>query len=186
MPTTHAYFQSPYNGNLETYHTVPLRSDSVRAAIYASASFTAGSANERFRDNQYYFSGAFHRSHNFGHFQAWYGADASLGNYQVDSINGRPAAGVNENIINSRSGTKSFGGYGLSGGIDYVIPFGNGSELRLPQLSFNVRKEFGRYLAFRKDLPDTAANTIFKGRVVSTVGLGMEFRIQGAQRNDRA
>jgi hypothetical protein len=42
-----------------------------------------------------------------------------------------------------------------------------------------MQREFGNYLDFRQGLPDTAANTIFKGRVASTVGLGMEiaFRV---------
>jgi hypothetical protein len=170
----HAYFQSPYSGNIETYHTIPLRSDSIHSATYASGTFTAGSANERFRDNLYYFSGVIHHTHNFGSFEAYYGINGNLGNYQVDSTNGRPAAGVNESLINQKVGLKSFGGYGISGGIGYVIPFANGSEMRLPQVSFNVQKEFGNYLSFRKDLPDTAANTIFRGRVVSSIGVGME------------
>ena len=170
----HAYFQSPYSGNLETYHTIPLRSDSIRSATYASGSFTVGTANERWRDNQFYFTGALHRSHNFGQFQVYYGANASLGKYQVDSMHGEAAPGANSDLINKNVGGKPFGGYGVAGGIGLVIPFGNGSEWRLPELSFTLQKEFGSYLDFRKGLPDTAANTIFRGRVISTLGLGTE------------
>ncbi|HZE85035.1 MAG TPA: hypothetical protein VE035_12050 [Puia sp.] len=170
-----AYFQSPYNGNLETYHTTPLRSDSIRSATYASGSFTTGTANEHWRDNQYYFTGAIHRSHNFGRFEAYYGANASLGKYQVDSMSSYPAPGASAVLINKMVGGKSFGGYGLAGGINLALPMGrSGGELRLPVLSFSVQREFGNYANFRNHLPDTAANTIFKGRVVSTLGVGME------------
>ena len=75
--------------------------------------------------------------------------------------------------INERSGNKTFGGYGVSGGINLVLPFG-GSEFRFPGISFSLRQEFGDYLRFRKGLPDSAANTIFRKSLTGMLGVSLE------------
>ena len=44
--TYHAYYQSPFHANTETYHALPLQSDSLRSASYVSGVFTGGSSQQ--------------------------------------------------------------------------------------------------------------------------------------------
>ena len=61
------------------------------------------------------------------------------------------------------------------GGLTLVIsPFGRGSELRVPGLSFTLRQEYGDYLSFRKTLPDSAANSIFRNSLVGVLAVSLE------------
>ena len=173
--TYHAYYQSPFHANTETYHSLPLRSDSLRSASYISGVFTGGVANDNWRDGINSFTGSFYRAHVFNHFQAFYGADASLGYYRVAGYSGdKPAPGLDTALINTASGHKFFGGYGVSMGGNLVIPFGRASELRAPGLSFTLRQEYGDYLSFRKSLPDSAANSIFRNSLVGVLAVSME------------
>src|ERR1700749_3386512 len=77
------YFLSPLNSTSQTYHAIPLRSDSVRSAIYANGNVTIGAANQSGRDNIYFFNGNVSKSHNLGHFQAYYGIGITAGNYLI-------------------------------------------------------------------------------------------------------
>jgi len=72
--TYRSYFQSPFHGTSETYHAIPLQSDSLKSATYVSGVFTEGAANHNLRDNVFSFTGSVYRSHNFGDFQGllWY------------------------------------------------------------------------------------------------------------------
>lgn len=173
--THHAYYLSPFHANTESYHAIPLRSDSLPSASYVSGVFTGGGANEDWRDGVLSFTGSFYRAHNFSRFQAFYGADATLGSYRVAGYSGdKPGRGLDTALINSAAGHKFFGGYGISAGGNLVIPFGRGSELRVPGLSFTLRQEYGNYLSFRKSLPDSAANTIFRNSLVGVLAVSFE------------
>jgi hypothetical protein len=56
---------------------------------------------------------------------------------------------------------RSFGTYGLSGGMNLVIPFANGKgEWRAIGFESAYQKEFGNYLQYRKRLPDSLINTL--------------------------
>jgi len=173
--TYHAYFQSPFHSDDAPYHAIPLRSDSLRSAIYGSGVITSGWANENGRDQLTSFTGYMHRAHNFGAFEGYYGIDYTLGAYQIGNFKGlRPAPGVDSAILNKLKGSKSFGGYGLNGGINYTFPFARGSEIRFPSLSLSTRREYGAYLRLRQGLPDSAANTIFTGNFTATMTAGTE------------
>src|SRR5450432_3183904 len=78
-----AYFYSPANASSVPYHAIPLKSDSLKGATYASSFFTLGGANDGWRDGVYAFQGRIHRSNNFGNFQAYHGANLSLGTYHI-------------------------------------------------------------------------------------------------------
>jgi hypothetical protein len=82
LPATEVYYLSPSNANSNPYHAIPFKKDSVKKASYINALFTAGSANED-GDNEYSFRINFHRSHNFGNFQAYYGLNGSIGRYSI-------------------------------------------------------------------------------------------------------
>jgi hypothetical protein len=179
--TYHSYYQSPFNANLETYHAVPLHSDPAKSANYASGVVTLGGANEYLRDHLYSFCGSLYQSRNFGYFQAYYGADISVGSYYVSPYRtrgDRPSAGMDTALINAAAGSKFFGGYGLSGGINFVLPLGRVGEWRVLGLSMNLQDEFGNYLRFRQRLPDSAANTIFKDHQVGTIGFSTELAFE--------
>ncbi|MEI9933854.1 MAG: hypothetical protein WDM71_03185 [Ferruginibacter sp.] len=101
---------------------MPLKSDSVKSATFVGGNFYSGDANSQSSDYVFAFDGNISRSQQFGLFEAYYGADISLGNYKVatvDSYYNSPT--VNAQIINSMAGHKFFGGGGLSGRYQYCF-----------------------------------------------------------------
>ena len=80
--TQPAYFLSPMDVNANYYHAIPLKSDSLKSAIYTNAVFTVGSSN-KLEDYLYAFHGGIYRAHNFGIFQAYYGAGLGFGSYHA-------------------------------------------------------------------------------------------------------
>ncbi|HWK05239.1 MAG TPA: hypothetical protein VNS58_16475 [Puia sp.] len=103
-----SHFQSPFYGTSEPYHTIPLKSDSVPSATYVSGVFTEGGANDGLRDNVFSFTGSIYRSHNFGHFQGFYGGNVSLGSYNVGHYSyyndARPRSLSDSLPVNARAG----------------------------------------------------------------------------------
>src|SRR5271169_3805850 len=79
------FYLSPQNANSNPYHAIPMKADSLKSAIYVSGIFSSGSANDQGADRLYAFQGSLHRSNNFGIFQAYYGANLSLGSYHVSN-----------------------------------------------------------------------------------------------------
>jgi hypothetical protein len=162
----YAYFQSPFQSTTSSYKAIPMKADSLRSAVYASGLFTIGGANQHLRDGITAFSGSIHRSHHFGPIQGYYGVTGSLGKYKVDnfipqSTNGRFFNNnLNDSLLNNMAGNKFFGGWGFTGGVNAVVPFRGRHEWRVFGVEAAWQKEFGDYLDFRKQLPDTAANLI--------------------------
>ena len=175
--TYHSYFLSPFHGSDEPYRVIPLRSDSTPSATYISGTITEGGANAQLRDNVASFTGSIYRSHNFGHFQGFYGAAIALGSYSMGQFPGyRDASPGRDSLPPGISvGNKFFGGYSASGGMNFVLPFGRGGEWRVVGLSFTLQKEFGEYLQFRKALPDTLADDVFNRDLVGMLGVSTEF-----------
>lgn len=174
--TYRAYYQSPFYGNSETYHAIPLRADSLKSATYVSGVFTEGGSNDNLKDNVFAFTGSIYRSHNFGNFQGFYGVSGSLGSYDVTNDSGYKPSGGRATLYTPNPGSKFFGGYSASGGINVVIPLDRrGSEWRVVGASFTWQKEFGDYWGFRKRLPDSMANSIFNNTVTGILGLSTEF-----------
>lgn len=172
--TYRAYFKSPYNGVGETYHAIPLKSDSLKSATYVSGVFTGGGVNHNLRDDVFAFTGSIYRSHNFGSFQGYYGVSGSLGSYDVANYSGYKPNGGNTTIYTPDPGNKFFGCYSGGGGINFVMPFGRGSEWRVIGTSFTLQKEFGDYWGFRKQLPDSLANSIFNRTLTGYLGVSTE------------
>ncbi len=163
-----SYFYSPNNASSNPYHPIPLKSDSLKVATYINALFTLGGANEGWRDGVYSFRGGIHRSNNFENFQAYYGLNLSLGVYNM-------AGYYNSNNYyydtNYNASNYFFGSYGFNGGINVVVPTRHGGEWRVIGLETSVQKEFGNYYKFRKNLPDSVADVIFKKNVTGTAGI---------------
>ncbi|MEO6722371.1 MAG: hypothetical protein ABIN67_18530 [Ferruginibacter sp.] len=168
-----AYFLSPFNATTNYYHGIPMSKDSVKSATYISGAVSVGGANEYFHDEVFSFNGYFHRSHNFNKLQAWYGANLSIGSYHLDS----DSYYSNPNYTNPiyRGGTKFFGGLGVSGGMNVVMPMGTRHEWRVIGMESTLQNEYGSYLDFRKKLPDSAANAITRSKIFVTAGLTTEF-----------
>lgn len=172
-----SYYLSPYDINANPYHNLPLKSDSFKAATYASAVFTGGSANDRWRDGVLAFQASLHRGHQFGNFQAYYGAGFSLGSYHVARYDGydyyyqRP-----DSLIHIPRTNQFFGSYGFNGGMNLVKSFANNrGEWRIIGFETSVQNEFGDYQRFRKGLPDSAINIIAKYSLTATLGVTTEF-----------
>jgi hypothetical protein len=162
-----SYFFSPSNATSVPYHAVPMKSDSLRAATYVSSTFTVGGANEGWRDGVYAFQGRIHRSHNLGNFQAYYGANISLGSYHVANY----YSSSSPSDSTTYSSNNFFGSYGFSGGLNVVLPTNNGNEWRPIGIETSVQKEFGRYYNFRKNLPDSNADVVFRKNITATLGV---------------
>lgn len=165
-----AYYVSPFNGLNNPYHTIPLQKDSLKSAFYAKGSLAFGNANDFGGDKTFAGYAGLSHSHNFGDFQAFYGVGFSAGSYKVDRFyeqgNNRT---VNPSIINANAGRKSFSGYGFDGGINFTIPIGRG-EWRIMGVETSLRKEGGKFLAFRNALPDSAATLIIRNDYYATAG----------------
>jgi hypothetical protein len=170
-----AFYVSPLNGLTNQYRTTPLKKDSIKSATYLNASISGGGDNEGGTDSKFSFTTGVSRSHNFRNFQARYGAGVALGNYQVkpyDSIGNNET--VNYRIINQNAGNYFFGAGMVEGAINFVRPNKLG-EWRVIGLESSFASEFGSYLNFRKDLPDSAATLIIRNPFFGTAGLFTEF-----------
>jgi hypothetical protein len=167
------YLMSPLDLNSNTYHAMPLHSDSIRSAIYGNLGITNGIYNYEGRDNLYSFSGQFHRSHDFRGFQAYYGAGLSIGSYHVSPYSIYEIEGIplRDTLISVSTGSHQFfGAYGFNGGMNLVVPLPGGGEWRIIGFETFVGKEFGSYLNFRKSLPDSAGNILETNAWTETLG----------------
>jgi hypothetical protein len=180
------YYLSPANANSNPYHPIPLKSDSVRNAIYTNLVYTIGSANDQGFDQVSVIQAGAHRSQNFGCFQAYYGVNLSLGSYNIAGyynahyheesglFGGYPVP--DDTIYHIHDKGEFFGTYGVSGGVNVVIKARDGrGEWRALGYETSVQNEFGNYAEFRKKLPDSAANIIFKNTLSATIGLYTDF-----------
>jgi hypothetical protein len=174
-------YLSPTNSLVNTYHTIPYRSDSLKSAIYASLLFSAGSANDKAQDWIRAGQASIYRSHNLGKFQGYYGANLSLGTYYLtDFYNAHYTPGVAsfggrgdlpiDTFYHIPGNKYSFGSYGLSAGFNGVVTRGLG-EWRYLGVEATIQKEFGNYYPFRRGLADSAANIVFKNNLTGTIGI---------------
>lgn len=179
---TPSYYLSPLNSNSNYYKPIPLHSDSLKTATYASGSFLGGGSNFGWKDGVTAFQGNIHRSNNFGKFQAFYGAGFTLGKYGVkqkiitkyQNDTGGTYYNRYDTILNIPAAGKFFGAVGFSGGINYVVPFKDGGEWRIG-IETAINKEFGNYLSFRKTLPDSLLNIVEKSNWTKTLGGYIDF-----------
>jgi hypothetical protein len=179
MEDRQGYYLSPNNANSNPYHPIPLHSDSVRNAIYINGGYYIGAANYFGFDQVSVGQLGIHRSNNFGHFQAYYGADLSLGAYNIANFynchyhysggwfGSYPIA--DDTIYHISDRGNFFGSYGVSGGIN-IVKASARREWRALGIEISVRNEFGNYSDFRKSLPDSAANVIFRRTLTATLG----------------
>ena len=180
-----AYYQSPVLGNIPTYHAMPVASDSLKSAVYATATLSLGGMNDRLRDNVFSFQGGLHRSHVIDHFRMYYGASLAVGNYNVQRYDYfyYDTYYTDTMSINKNAGGKFFGAYGAYGGISAAAPMGRRGEWRYIGIEGNLFNEFGDYYTFRKNLPDTAATTIDKKKYLGSLGISTELVFKGRSQN---
>jgi hypothetical protein len=182
------FYLSPLNANTNPYHAIPMKKDSLKSAIYVNGVFTTGSANDRGADYVRVYQGSLHRSHNFGIFQAYYGANLTLGTYHVSEYYNatHPYYGgygnpyITDSLNHIPGSGNFFGSYGVSGGINIVATHQHKtryrhSEWRALGLETSLQNEFGKYRDLRNKLPDTAANIIYRGRFSAYLGLYTEW-----------
>jgi hypothetical protein len=179
-----AYYVSPFNGNLGDYQPLPLHADSAHTAVYARGAYFSGGANDNNTDAFEGGSLAVSVAHQFSVLQCYYGLGLSLGDYKVGKWGSEFTGLLGPNVVympppnyqqlDSLSGNRSFGGASFSGGINLVIPFGDGSEWRVLGIETHLQHEFGDYLAFRNKLPDSLATLIVRNPFFGTVGLTTE------------
>ncbi len=177
-------YLSPMDSQSLPYHTIPLRSDSIKSAWYGSMVFSTGTANDQGKDWVRAGQANIYRSHNLGKTQAYYGANITMGTYGVlDFYNshytpGQPGLiGGGDQPIDSfyhiPANQYFFGTYGVSAGFNGLKTLRN-MEWRFLGFECSLQKEFGDYYRFRESLPDTAANIIFKNNFTGTIGIYTE------------
>ena len=174
--TTSNYYLNSLNGNHHYYHSIPLKSDSIVSALYFGSSIDLGAAN--YSDGVKSFGANIYRTHSFGIIQAYYEAGVTIGRYNVikkrpDPYGSRDTTRIN--TYNNMTGPKFFGGYGFDGGLNIVVPVGRkGSEWRIIGFETSLQEEFGNYLKFRKNLPDSVSIINMKSSFFPTIGFSTE------------
>jgi hypothetical protein len=174
-------YLSPLDSQASQYHTISFKSDSVKSSVYASLVYTAGTANDKGKDWIHAGQASIYRSHNLGHLQAYYGISFTLGRYGLtDFYNSHYTPGEAgligggdqpiDSFYHIPSHIYTFGSYGISGGMNGVTGSGR-KEWRYLGFETNWQNEFGDYYSFRKNLPDSAANIIFKHNVTGSIGI---------------
>ncbi len=191
--TSQSYYLSPQNANSNPYHTIPMISDSIKGATYGSFVYTPGNANYQGSDRLWSLQTSIYRSNNFGRVQAYYGANITLGSYRVgefyniiyryDPTIFGPVSNPIDTIYHIPPSYQTFGSYGVSGGLNYVIPFKKG-EWRALGIETSLQNEFGNYAGFRNSLPDTAATVIFRKRFTGTIGLYTDLAWKDHHKNE--
>jgi hypothetical protein len=180
-----AFYVSPLNGNSEDYHTLPLVQDSAHTAFYARSAFYWGGANTRHNDHLDGWSFSVYAAHHFSMFQCYYGLDLSLGSYIVGQWDtSRTLLGLltarywlppgQASKLEPFAGDKFYGSTSFSGGINGVLPFERGGEWRFLGVETSLHREFGDYLGFRSQLPDSLVTLVVKSRYFGTVGITSE------------
>ncbi len=164
-----AFYVSPYNGNHNPYHPIPLKEDSIKSAAYVGLAISNGTANDRKTDGTLTFFTSISRAHNFGNFQGFYAANISFGNYKVAPFSSSEASNFDPAVINQNAGNKFFGSTGIDGGINFVLPVGN-AEWRVLGIETSVQQEFGNYASFRRKLTDKDADFIVRNKLFATAG----------------
>ena len=171
------YFLNALNGNNNYYHALPLKTDSIRSACYFSSVISWGGGNY-LDDGVKSITANLHRSYYFGSFQGYYGTDFSFGSYHVSNdyssrYNNRTQGQVE--AFNKFAGYKYFGGYGINGGIDFVIPKkSGGGEWRILGIETSMQNEFGKYFHFRNIVPDSLVGESMRSRFLPTIGINSE------------
>jgi hypothetical protein len=169
--TRYSYYISPFSATARPYHAVPLHADSSKLATYVSAAFAAGGSNHRLQDGTVAGQLYLHRANNIGRFQIYYGLNGSIGNYRVSGYHGLQRISITDTaLINTMTGNKFVGGYGLNAGVNYVRTYQK-SEWRVIGLETTYQREFGNYREFRQKLPDTSVNIIDKSSGYQSLGL---------------
>jgi len=175
----HEYLLSPNNASTIPYQPIPMVSDSLPAGHYLNFWLGTGSANDQGVDNVSAFSLSYHRSHNLSSFQAFYGGGIRIGSYNMadylktkynDSYGYPFTMPMYDTVVHIPPANDFYGEFDIHGGINVVLPFDKG-EWRPIGIEMAAEKEFGQYYQFRKNLPDTMADIIFKNNLTATLGI---------------
>ena len=187
-PHQQAFYVSPFNGNSEGYHTLPMHTDTTRTAVYARISGYGGKANDLNTDHFGGANASFYVARHGSWWQSYYGLDGTLGSYGLGTwqvrdpgtfnfilYNGPPAPPPpTAGQLNTYTGGYTYGGLGVSGGVNGVIPMGQG-EWRVLGIETAVHRELGDYWRLRRNLPDSVASYIVRNAFFGTAGLTTEW-----------
>lgn len=169
-----AYYVSPFNGMTAPYRTIPLHTDSMKAASYLNLQLFTGESNQQGRDRKQAVSLDFSRSHNFGVFQAYYGLGFTAGNYHAVGMDTATTGfGLYYGSLSPKRSNYFFGGAGADAGANVVAPF-NGGEWRIFGVEASVRQEFGDYVGARKAVPDSHGAVVIPDKFFGSSGVYSE------------
>ncbi|MBX2921831.1 MAG: hypothetical protein KF746_06550 [Chitinophagaceae bacterium] len=175
-----ATYTHPLYGGSTSYKTMPLRSDSVHTALYASAGFTRGNSNDLLRDRYFHFSGNIYQAHQFSFFHVYYGANIHMGSYKVKPYHSAIRLRIDTAFINNMAGDKSFGAWGSQAGFTVTVPLRSAGgryrgEWRILGVHGSLQNEFGDYLWFRRQLDSSHVTRSVHNHQLKTLGLSSEW-----------
>jgi hypothetical protein len=178
-----SYLHSPMQGTTLAYHAMPLASDAIKSATYVNGALSAGGMNVAWRDAVYAVQAGLHRSHAVDNFRFNYGASIAAGSYHVKPFYNYYNNNTGGVINYSDGGAKSFGAYGVYGGVSAATRMGHRGEWRYIGVEGSLFNEFGQYYSFRKNLPDSAATEIDKKKYLGSLGINTELVFKGRSQN---
>ncbi|RYZ33300.1 MAG: hypothetical protein EOP49_36100, partial [Sphingobacteriales bacterium] len=168
---TRQYYLSPFHATDHPYKAMPMVADSTPSAFYAGGNLTLGGANQNLRDGLINLQGTIHRAHTFQRFQFLYGGSLSAGGYHISENNFTFNNNGNPGAPFKLGGSRFFGGAGVFGGANLVIPFRTGSEWRVIGMETSFQHEFGDYAGVRSAIPDSAVDLVWRKNYFHTIGV---------------
>lgn len=166
-------FRSPYTNLQNSYHVMPLLSDSNRSANYLSLASSHGFSNDDWTDGLVMAQIKYHHAVNLGNFQGFAGAHAHAGYYRIsqtsyfDNYYNEP---WQDSTYPGPTGKQFTGSVGINAGMVYTLAFGKRVEWRILGVEFSAGREFGDYLQVRKEIPDSVVTYIDKRNTPVTLG----------------
>jgi hypothetical protein len=170
-----ASFFSPFNGSVPAYRPMIVKQDSLSSALHLNAVIYTGTANESGHANSALsFNTGVSKSHSIGKIGFRYGLNAGLGSFHIEQMQiGNVEPNVDPNYINAHKGPYFFGSYGTDGGFHYIRN-SEKTEWRVLGIEWSVNREFGKYLALRKQMPSTVAPYIDRHAWFGNAGIYTE------------
>ncbi|MFT3701953.1 MAG: hypothetical protein QM802_06275 [Agriterribacter sp.] len=169
-------FVHPMNTGATAYHASLLKRDTINSRLYASGGIGAQMNNGPFRDGGVYGQGNIYNTHRFGMFNAYYGANISVGNYLVNksSTYHNNAA----TLYSQYGGNKYFGSWGGSAGINASVPVRKRGkvkgEWRLIGIHGAFQQDWGSYYRFRQIIQPEWVDYVTKSNSLRVIGLSTE------------
>jgi hypothetical protein len=169
----YSYYGSPMYG-ANSYVTQPVRSDTIKSAVYNNSSLNLLITNIGLQDQVFYFQDNLYQAWQLSRLSVYYGVGLTLGDYFVNQMHGLANEHLDLDTINKLAKNYFFGSAGFTSGINFIIPTTDG-EWRALGAELSLQSEFGNYVSFRRELNEDSVNGLVKTKYFPTLGISTEF-----------